>query len=412
MHAIAGFMIGALGAIAAPADDELEKRIREIEARLPKEAALPFDVSLGGLFAVGGSTADADELLALQGGGHDPRQEGFTVQNVELSLRGTIDDALVAAAHIVYLLDPDGESVFELEEAYLETTSLPGGLQAKAGTYFTEFGRLNPTHPHAWEFVDQPFVMTRMFGGDGMRGPGARVAWEAPHPLHLQAIAGVQNAGGETMPSFLGAPGEPQVGGHPRVKEDAGSPADLAWSGRLAASLHLSPTTEIQPGASGVFGPNGTGGRTRILGGDLTLKWKPLEAKEGIPFVSWTTEYFGRRFAADAATDPDSGTLVPGDVLHDAGLFSQVTWGFARGWSAGIRWEQGDGSGGDPGSDPYRGRRTRATAALTWHPSGSSRIRLQANRDEAEFLDRPATSVWLQFEFLLGAHGAADGHDH
>jgi hypothetical protein len=384
--------------------DELEKSLKE--AKKPRATLKLIDISLDGLFAVGGSTATNAQLLDLQGGGHDPHQRGFTVQNVELSASGAVDPYFTGEAHIVYAIDPDGETEVELEEMFLTTTSLPWGLQVKAGQYLTEFGRNNPTHPHTWDFVDQPFVITRMFGGDGMRGPGARISWLAPTPFSLEAIAGVQNAVGETMPSFFGAPGEPQVGGHPRVTQDVGSPADMVYTARAVATVDVASTTVLMPGASGAFGPNGTGGRTSILGGDLTLKWKPLANEAGFPFVTWTSEYVARRFAADAAVDPATSTLVPGDVLHDAGYYTQVVWGFARGWTLGARHERGDGSGGAPGGDPMRDRRTRESLSLTWYPSEFSKIRLEGSRDRDEVIGKPVTSVWLQFEILIGAHGA------
>jgi len=384
--------------------DELETALKE--ARKPKATLKLIDISLDGLFAVGGSTATDAELLDLQGGGHDPHKRGFTVQNVELSASGAVDPYFTAEAHIVYTIDPEGQSVVELEEMFLTTTSLPAGLQVKAGQFFTEFGRLNPTHPHAWDFVDQPIVSTRMFGGDGMRGPGARLSWLAPTPIPLEVIGGVQNANGETMTSFFGAPGDPQVGGHPWVTQDVASPADMLWTARAAATFDLAPTTVLMPGVSGAFGPNGTGGRTRIQGGDLTLKWKPAANEGGFPFVSWTSEYISRRFAADAAVDPSTGAYVPGDVLHDAGLYTQVNWGFSRGWTLGARHEWADGSGGGTGSDPMRDHRIRDSVALTWYPSEFSKIRIQGSRDSDEVIGKPVYAVWLQFEIMIGAHGA------
>ena len=50
-----------------------------------------FQVGLSGLFAAGGSSVDNNALANLQGGAHDPNQNGFTVQNVELSITGTVD---------------------------------------------------------------------------------------------------------------------------------------------------------------------------------------------------------------------------------------------------------------------------------------------------------------------------------
>jgi hypothetical protein len=391
--------------------EDLEDRLREVEkgleaARRPKATVKLIDISLDGLFTAGGSTATEPEILTLQGGGHDPHKRGFTAANIELSASGAVDPYLTAEGHIVFSIDPDGETGVELEEMFLTTTSLPAGLQVKAGQFFTEFGRLNPTHPHTWEFVDQPVVSTRMFGGDGMRGPGARVSWLAPQPFPVELIAGVQNANGETMSSFMGAPGDPQVGGHPWVSQDVRSPADLVYLGRAAATFDLSQTTVLLPGASGVFGPNGTRGRTSILGADLTLKWKPLANDAGFPFVTWQSEYMARRFDADGAVDPVTTTFVPGDVLHDSGAYSQVVWGFRRGWTAGARYDRAEGRGGGAGSDPARDLRTREAVDLTYYPSEFSKFRLQVNRDRSESLGGPEWSVWLQFEVLIGAHGA------
>ena len=148
-----------------------------------------LDVSLDTLWAFGSSTADDDELALLQGGGHDPRQRGFNLPQVELSFSGAVDPYFTGEAHLVYFLDPEDESQFELEEAFVQTLQLPFGLhehgaQLELGTFFTEFGRLNPRHPHAWDWQDQPIVLTRFFGEDGLRGPGARLGWLLPLPWY------------------------------------------------------------------------------------------------------------------------------------------------------------------------------------------------------------------------------------
>jgi hypothetical protein len=212
-------------AFAQEDEDPIAKALKEVGTEGPPSAAPPLgelrssdlystqaggarlrliDVSLDGLFAVGTSTETDESLQSLDGGGHDPRTRGFTVQNVALSFMGAVGPSFTGEAHIVYFIDPiQGESVVELEEAFLTTQQLPFDLQIKAGTFFTEFGRLNPTHPHAWEWVDQPVINTRLFGPDGMRGPGARISWLVPLPWYSGLYAGVQNANGETMASFL-----------------------------------------------------------------------------------------------------------------------------------------------------------------------------------------------------------------
>jgi hypothetical protein len=52
------------------------------------------------------------------------------------------------------------EKSFEIEEAYASVIrGLPWNLGLKAGKYRLGFGRLNPTHPHAYPFISTPHVM-------------------------------------------------------------------------------------------------------------------------------------------------------------------------------------------------------------------------------------------------------------
>ena len=73
---------------------------------------------------------------------------------------------------------------------------------------------------------------------------------------------------------------------------------------------------------------------------------------------------------------------------------------------AGFRGEYVTGNKGanDP-NDIYRGERTRLSPSVTWYPSEFSKVRLQYNLDHGQRFDYEH-SVWLQLEFLLGAHGA------
>jgi hypothetical protein len=401
---------------ATPSDvddalDEYLTRVETLEGRVnsllaPRPTAKLLDISLSGLFAAGASTASEAELEALQAGGHDPHKRGFTVQNVELSFYGAVDPYFRGEAHVITFIDSEGETGVELEEAFLVTTSLPAGLQVKAGQYFTEFGRLNATHPHTWEFADQPVISSRMFGGDGMRGPGARVSWLAPTEFPLEWILGAQNANGETMASFVS---EEPVGGRPSAEPDVRSLRDLLWSSRLVASTDLSDTATVLGGLSGAWGPNATGptGRSRVLGADLTFKWRDLENQGGFPFLSWTTEYMQRRYSADTFNEPGSGLgFFNHEVLNDHGFYSQVTWGFRRGWTLGARYDSANGSHDGNDADPLRDRRSRVSAALTHYPSEFSKIRLQVSRDRSEALSDHFTTVWIQFEFSLGSHAA------
>lgn len=415
----------AAGAAAASPSPTAGQSKEELEAEIAKELgstqATPsptpppaiaragslrlIDISFDALFAGGFSSADEGEIGNLQGGGHDPKQNGFTVQNVEVSFLGAVDPYLRGEAHLVFQLDPDGETNVELEEAFLTTQTLPHGLQLKAGQFFTEVGRLNPTHPHTWHFVDQPVINSRMFGEDGLRGPGLRMSWLTPLPWYSELLGSVQNARGATQFSFLSNPDAGEFSGYPFVDHPVDGLGDLLYSLRTLNSFTLSEATTLNVGASAAFGPNPTGpdNRTTILGADLYLRWQRPMSYQGYPFVAWQTEYFHRNYEAGPAADPVSGATQ--DDLKDDGIYSQVAWGYKRGWVAAARVDYANGNG-DP-TDPLRDRRLRLSADLTYYPTEFSKVRAQYNLDRAQHLDDEIqSSVWLQFEFLLGAHGS------
>jgi len=143
-----------------------------------------MNISFDGLFAVAASSER--HLDHLEVGDHDPQQRGFNARNAEIAIDGAVDPYFEGFANIVLKLDNYNQTEIELEEAFLQTTSLPYGLQIKAGQFFDAFGRINPTHPHTWEFADSPLVNGRLLGSDGLRGIGAQIAWTVPVPWYSQ----------------------------------------------------------------------------------------------------------------------------------------------------------------------------------------------------------------------------------
>jgi hypothetical protein len=389
-----------------------------------------LDVSLDVLTAAGFSSVDDEILELLQGGDHDPRRRGFSLPAVELSFIGAVDPYFTGEVHLLYFLDQEGESRFELEEAFVTTSMLPfglerHGLQLKLGHFFTEFGRHNPTHPHAWHWQDQPVVMSRFFGEDGMRGPGARAGWLLPLPWYSEILLGAQNAQGETMVSFLASDEvfeERPIGGRPFADVETSSPSDLVYLGRWIHGFDLSTTWSTQLGVSGLLGPNATGssGRTTIYGLDGVFKWTPLATDRGWPFVVLEGEILRREYKADSffgcpldEPDCDSPFALSSRTLRDWGGYGQALWGFRRGFAAGLRYEYASGSGASVGpfdgrrADPFRDDRHRVSPLLVWYPSEFSRIRFQYNFDRADFLEKSrAHSFWVGLEFFFGSHPA------
>jgi hypothetical protein len=362
-------------------------------------------ISFDALVAAGYSTAK--DIETLQPGGHDPKQRGFTVQNLELTLDGKVDPYFRGQANIILQIDPEGETAIEVEEAFLETIALPWNLQAKAGHYFTEFGRLNPMHPHTWDFVDQPLVNGRFLGADGLRNPGARLSWLAPTPFYSEFLLGVQNSQGETAFSFRDSHEDELVFGRPAVETRVKSFGDLIFAPRYAASFELAEAHTVLLGASAALGPNATGRDTdtQIYGLDLFYKWKPRTHSKGFPFVTWQTEWMYRRYEAAAYAGDADNPALPSETLRDWGIYSQLSYGFRPGWVASLRGDYvtGDEAAFEP--DPDRDTRWRLSPALTFYPSEFSKICLQYNYDDRENIGVDH-SIWVQFEFLLGRHAS------
>jgi hypothetical protein len=375
-------------------------------------------------------------------------------------LQGAIDPYFRGNANVLFSLDSGGETFVELEEAWLESISLPGNLQVRAGQLMTDFGRINTRHPHAWGFVDSPLVTARFLGPDGLRNPGARLSWLTPLPFYSELMLTVQNSHGENAASFRsgghshGADEDeedlPFGYRHPDNDRGVRGVGDMLFVPRWVSSFDLTDSQTLVLGVSAAFGPNASGQngdtRTEIYGADVYWKWKSPKHHRGFPFVSLQAEALLQRYDlgafdwdedgnlgdADGNGFPDEGVLVEAtgvtpaalgkETVTDYGFYSELLYGFRPGWVAGMRFDyvtseradyekagylvaDNSGGGAAAGRDPSRNTRWRLSPNLTWYPSEFSKLRLQYNYDDRDDIGTDH-SVWLQFEFLLGAHAA------
>ncbi|MBN1204805.1 MAG: zinc-regulated TonB-dependent outer membrane receptor [Myxococcaceae bacterium] len=323
----------------------------------------------------------------LQTGGHDPNTNGFNFQQLELSIRSVVDPYFRFDSNLVFAL-----SGVEIEEAYVTTLELPANLQVRAGQFLTRFGRINPTHPHAWDFADQPFAIGRVFGAEGNSGLGVEVSWLSPLPWYLELVGSTTDASGEgSARSFLG-------GGGGRVV----SLLDFQFTGAVKQFFPLSDDLSLLWGLSSATGPNASGHRnyTNVFGTDVYLKYRPT-TMASYSVISLQAELLYRR------------RQIPDDVLSDYNGYAQVLWRFAKRWSTAARYEFGtaardqDGRVADDPLDPeWTDTRQRISANVTFWPTEFSRLRLQAATDRAAWRDEADYSVFLTLEAVMGAHGA------
>jgi hypothetical protein len=346
-------------------------------ATTPGEAssALP-DIALILDFALAAFSDDEP----LQTGGHDPSETGFNLQQLEMNLQSNVDPYFRFDANLVF-----SQFGVEVEEAYATTLSLPLDLQMRAGQFLTRFGRINPTHPHAWSFADQPLVIGKFFGSEGSRGLGAEASWLAPLPWYVELVGAATQADGECCArSFFGG-------------EDLGvnDPGDLLYTLALKQFFPFGDDWSLSGGLSAQLGPNptGQGNRTDVYGADLYLRWRPVKSPDRTA-VSLQVEGLYR------------ARQVPDDRLDDWGGYAQLVWDVNAVWAVGGRYERVSGVDGDPLDPEWTDARQRASAQVTWSPSHFSRLRLQANYDRPEWRDDPIWAGFLALEVVVGAHAA------
>lgn len=390
---------------------QLEKELGAASADTTSTSAPAAPKAVGGYMNIGFVTlvdagwSSEKDVGALQPGDHDPKVRGFTMPNTELTFDGNVDPYFKGFANVVYKIEPGGETGLELEEAYVLTTSLPKNLQIKAGQFVTDFGRQNPQHPHAWAFVDQPLILNRVFGPDGLRSQGLRLSWLLPTSFYTEAMVTVANSDGETAWSFRN-PESSEFHNGVVVDRQVKGLGDMLIVPRLTTSFDLTSTQTIVLGASAAFGPNNTGesARTKIYGVDAYWKWKPEAAQAGFPFLSFQGEALMRRYdAAEREAQIDGGCCLPAVVLKDRGAYAQVLYGIKPRIVAGLRgdWSFKDGVF----FSQSRANRFRLSPNFTWYPTEFSKFRVQYNYDDRQGFDK-AHSLWFQLEFLLGAHAA------
>ncbi|WP_373044538.1 zinc-regulated TonB-dependent outer membrane receptor [Vulgatibacter sp.] len=388
--------------------EEAAERAR-LEAELASELAAPApaaaaqtsgglspgkllpDISAIGTF-VGSYFSDTP---ALRLPAHEPSHTGFELQEIELGFRSAIDPYF--RADVFLSLSLFG---IEVEEAYATTLALPWNLQLRGGAFYSPFGRFNQVHfLELTPFVDMPLPNRRFFGGEQLRGLGVEASVLLPLPFFLELRASVQDAGNELS---FGVPSE--------EIEDL---ADLLYVGRALSSFDLAERITLNLGLSAANGPNAAGGflvtdenRTDVFGADLYLRFRD---RSSVAYTALQSEYLYRR------------ATVPDGRLEQGGLYAWVVRRFDRHWEAAIRYDLlglPDGTAIDEpvvqseelGEFLAPATQERVGASLTYYPSEFSRLRLQANHDfglvTPDGDSGPVTELFLQFQFVMGAHGA------
>ena len=321
--------------------------------------------------------------------------EGLSLGESELNFTANIDDKFYGSLTAA-LVEEDGETGVELEEAYIQTLALPAGLTLKGGRFFSNIGYLNPTHTHADDFEDRPLpyraFLNNQFGDDGVQ-----LRWIAPTDLLVEV-------GGELLRgSSYPAGGASDSGkGMWTVFGHVGGDVGLSNSWRAGLSYISADADERESGDED--DPDLFSGDSNLWIADFIWKWAPNGNPAERNF-KLQGEYFFR--SEDGEFTPAGGVSLPLSTDQD-GFYVQGVYQFMRQWRAGLRYSRLDAD--DPGpafagtSLDNRGHTPwMLSAMLDWSNSEFSRLRLQYNRDESTL--QADDQIVLQYIMSLGAHG-------
>jgi hypothetical protein len=302
----------------------------------------------------------------------------FNFRVAELGISASIDPYARAYAFIA-----GSKEEVEVEEAAILTTSLPWNLQARAGRFFADFGRLAKFHPHEYPFVNTPLSLERIVGGES-KADGVELSYLFPTPFFLRGTVGGYNK--------LGAENE-------RIDETK----SRAWSrftylGRLQTYFDLHDNHSFELGTSLAFTPSiripagPHGGNRTLTGVDLTYRYQPLGSTlyQGLTIGA---ELFGNSERLERASG-FRRMFAPGGYAYAEAKIN-------REWSAGFLYDNAP-------SLASPGKKTNGYSPfVTWNLSEFNRLRFQysyLDDNVREEKSERGNQFFLQWTTVLGAH--------
>jgi len=314
-----------------------------------------------------------------------PSANGFSLGESEVSFAANIDDKLYGQLTLTAESE-NGEDHGGVEEAFIDTTSLPAGFSLRAGRFYSNIGYLNSHHAHTDSFFDRPLAY-QAFLGNQYGDDGLQLRWVAPTSLFLEF--GGEAFRGENFPS--GGAQHDGIGTRTlfaHVGGDAGS--NNEW---LAGVSMLK--TRAQDAEDGFSGD------TTLYIADGTWKWAPQgNFKDG--GITLRSEYFLDDRDGTFA-DPDAPAVTALWNGQRRGAYLEGVYRFNRTWDIGYRYDKlwADDNGPFASAfDPWR-----HSAELTWRNSEFSLVRLQLSHEKPNAADSD-NAVTVQYQTSLGAHGA------
>ncbi len=305
-----------------------------------------------------------------------PLNDRLYMNELELAYQGYLSP--YSRADVLLGVHPDDDDpskvALEPEEIFVSLLDLPLGSALRIGKFKASFGKLNRFHPEQWFSVDQPLVLNRLLGEDGLQDFGAELSLRVPNPwdTFVQINAAVLNGAGAAA-----LPGADAMG--------------KAGSFRVSSSVDLGEDSYLEAGLSGLAGQatHSAGVGFNVVGAaDVTCRWRPDETTS----FTATGEYLAHQRQLE-----DGNTALP------TGFYVLANYQFLKNHDLGFRVDQ------TWNIDPADRVEQSGSVFYAFAPWEFNRYRIQASHTLAYdqgFTSAPAGETRLlgQMLFALGPH--------
>jgi len=262
-------------------------------------------------------------------------------------------------------------------------------VTARIGRFMPKIGKVLPVHRDSLDTVDEPLVIQRYFGSEGLFKTGADLTkiLDLPLPSVHQLTMGVlQGGNGEGGTAFGPERKRPTLYGH------------------LKNYLDITDVTNLELGISDMLGSNDNNAsfKVNVLGLDGTLR-HIINPHQEVK-LQGETYFMSRRQEAAFATDAAGNTYTaynPGsDFWGGYGLFD---FRLSQSWGAGFRLDYVQPVDRMTNGDDPNKAEVGYTGYLTFYQSEFARLRAQVSHNvltTGAIDDR----VFLQGTFAIGEH--------
>lgn len=336
--------------------------------------------------------------------------KGFNFNYLELSFFAPVDPYFELFAVVSY-----EHNEIEVEEAYVNTLSLPFGLNARIGKFLSNFGRHNELHKHYWSFFDAPLIYETLLGPHGLSDVGTRITWTVPTYFFLTLGSEIFQGSYEHNPSF----NNEQITLNDEFEIPPHSKPSLF---NLFAKTSLDLNKHIfLLGTSILYGPSHLlhshdenihaiiADATKLFNIEFTYKY----VIDSYRSLTIETEFIKRNLSGNLYQATDSKITQSTIDKYNAGFYSQIIFRFDKygRWRTGFRYDlifQNINKINNY-NNLLPDSLSKYTAMIEFNPTEFSRSRLQYTYDRSKSIDdelKPNHTLLLQFNFSIGAHGA------